>query len=89
MGKPRKTFRTILLAILLGIAVGTVVSEILAFALPPGIPRDVLTFSRSFAINLDPIDLWVIEFGFSLQLTFSVLSILGVFVVIQWLKWSW
>ena len=48
MSLHRKSFKTILLSILLGIAVGTLLGELLGVLLPPGIPREVLTLSKSF-----------------------------------------
>ena len=89
MALHKKSFKTILLSILLGIAAGTLLGALLGVILPPGIPRDVLTLSKSFVLEPFTLDLLVFSFTFGFSFTFNLLSILGIFVVIQLLKWSW
>lgn len=89
MALHRKSFRTIVLSILLGIAVGTLLGELLGIILPDGIPRDVLTYAKSFTLQPFTVDLLIFSFTFGFSLTFNLLSVLGIFVMIQLLKWSW
>ena len=89
MALHNKPFKTILLSILLGIAAGTLLGELLGVILPPGIPREVLTLSQGFALEPFTLNLLVLSFTFGISFTFNLLSILGVFVMIQLLKWSW
>ena len=89
MALQRKSFKMILLSILLGIAAGTLLGELLGVLLPPGIPREVLTLSKSFDLAPFTVDLLVFSFTFGIGFTFNLLSILGMFVMIQLLKWSW
>ena len=89
MALHRKSFRTILLSILLGIAVGTLLGELLGIILPAGVPRDVLTYAKSFTLAPFTVDLLIFSFTFGFSLTFNLLSVLGIFVMIQLLKWSW
>ncbi|MCB1161968.1 MAG: DUF4321 domain-containing protein [Candidatus Krumholzibacteriia bacterium] len=89
MSLHRKSFKTIVLAILLGIAVGTLLGDLLGIVLPDGIPRDVLTYSRSFTLEPFTVNLLVVSFTLGFSLTFNLLSVLGIFVMIQLLKWAW
>ena len=89
MSLHRKSFKTIVLAILLGIAVGTLLGDLLGIVLPDGIPRDVLTYSRSFTLEPFTVNLLVVSFTLGFSLTFNLLSVLGIFVMIQILKWAW
>ncbi|MDP6419171.1 MAG: DUF4321 domain-containing protein [Candidatus Krumholzibacteria bacterium] len=85
----RKSIKAILLTVLLGIAVGTVLGDVLALVLPDGIAREVLTTSAEY--NFDPftLNLMVISFTFGFSLKFNVVSVLGIFLMVQLLKWSW
>ena len=89
MSRHQKSFRTILLSILLGIAVGTLVGELLGLVLPEGIPRDVLTYAKSFTLAPFTVDLLIVSVTLGFSITFNLLSLLGIFVMIQLLKWSW
>lgn len=89
MARHSKSFKMILLSILLGIAVGTLVGELLGLVLPEGIPRDVLTYAKSFTLGPFSVDLLIFSFTFGFSVTFNLLSVLGIFVMIQFLKWSW
>ena len=89
MSLHRKSFKTIVLAILLGIAVGTLLGDLLGIVLLDGIPRDVLTYSRSFTLEPFTVNLLVVSFTLGFSLTFNLLSVLGIFVMIQLLKWAW
>ena len=89
MALRKKSFKAILLTILLGIAVGTVIGGVLAEVLPEGVVRTVLTESAEFGMDPFKINLMVatLTFGFSLKINF--ISVLGIFVMVQLLKWSW
>jgi len=89
MALHRKSFRTIVFSILLGIAVGTLLGELLGLILPDGVPRDVLTYAKSFTLTPFTVDLLVFSFTFGFSLTFNLLSAVGIVVMIQLLKWSW
>ena len=89
MGLQRKSYKMIILSILLGIAVGTLLGDLLGMVLPAGIPRDVLTYSQSFAMGPFTVNLLVMTFTLGLSFKFNLLGILGIFVMIQLLKWSW
>ncbi len=89
MPRHTKSFKMILLSILLGIAVGTLVGGLLGLVMPEGIPRDVLTYSKSFTLAPFTVDLLIFSFTFGFSITFNLLSVLGIFVMIQLLKWSW
>lgn len=89
MAHHQKSFRTILLSILLGIAVGTLAGELFGIILPEGIPRDVLTYAKSFTLEPFTVNLLILSFTLGFSVTFNLLSVLGIFVMIQLLKWSW
>ena len=85
----RKPFKTILLSVLIGVAAGTLVGELLGIILPAGIPRDVLTWSTEYVLEPFRLNLLVVSVTLGFSVTFNLLSLLGVFVAIQLLKWSW
>jgi len=89
MAMHRKSFKIILLSVLLGIVVGTLVGEVLGMVLPEGVPRDVLTYSKSLVLDPFTLDLMVLSITFGGSLSFNVMSLLGIFVMIQILKWTW
>jgi len=89
MALRKKSIKAIMLTVLLGIAVGTVVGDVLAVVLPDGIPKDVLVQSARYELEPVTVNLMVftLTFGFSLKVNF--VSVLGIFVMVQLLKWSW
>jgi hypothetical protein len=89
MALHRKSFRTIVLSILLGIVVGTLLGDLFGIILPAGIPRDVLTYSKSIAMEPMTLNLLVFTLTFGFSLKFNLLAVLAIFVMIQLLKWSW
>ena len=89
MAMRKKSFKAILLTILLGIAVGTVIGGVLAEVLPDGVVRTVLTQSAHFEVQPFTINLMVATFTFGFSLTINFISVLGIFVMVQLLKWSW
>jgi hypothetical protein len=89
MASHRKSFKMIVFTILLGVAVGTLVGDLLGLVLPDGIPRDVLTYSKSFTLEPFTLNLLIVSFTLGFSVKFNLMSILGIFVMIQLLKWSW
>ena len=89
MALRKKSFKAILLTLLLGIAVGTVIGGVLQEVLPDGIVKTVLTETWEHSVNVEKMDLMVISFGFSFGIKINFISVLMVFVIIQLLKWSW
>ncbi len=89
MIRQKKSFKLIFLSVLLGIAVGTLMGDLLGLLLPEGIPRDVLTYSKGFTLSPVTVDLLIFSFTFGFGITFNLLSLLGIFAMIQFLKWSW
>ncbi|MCP4548946.1 MAG: DUF4321 domain-containing protein [bacterium] len=89
MSLTRKSVKMIVLSILLGIAVGTLVGDLLGLILPEGIPRDVLTYAKSFTLEPVTLNLLVFSITFGVSIKFNLLGILGIFIMIQLLKWSW
>jgi len=89
MALRKKSLRAIALTVLLGIAVGTVVGDVLAKVLPDGIPKTVLVQSAQFELKPFTLNLMVISLTFGFGLKFNFVSVLGIFVMIQLLRWSW
>ncbi len=89
MALRKKSLKAIVLTVLLGIAVGTVVGQVLAVALPDGIPRDVLVQSAQFEVEPFTLNLMVITLTFGISLKLNFISVLGILVMVQLLKWSW
>ena len=89
MSLRKKSLKAIVFTILLGIALGTVVGEVLALALPDGIPKDVLIQSAHFELQPFTLNLMVITLTFGISMKMNLISVLGILVMVQLLKWSW
>ncbi len=89
MALRKKSLKAIVLTVLLGIAVGTVVGEVLAIVLPDGIPKDVLIQSAHFELQPFTLNLMVLTLTFGISLKLNFISVLGILVMVQLLKWSW
>ena len=89
MALHRKSFRTILLSILLGIAVGTLWASCSVSSCRRAFPATCSPTPRASRVTPFTVDLLIFSFTFGFSLTFNLLSVLGIFVMIQLLKWSW
>jgi|AZIC01.1.fsa_nt_gi hypothetical protein len=85
----RKSVGTISLILFLGLIIGAVFSEIIALFLDEGTIAHELFVSERELIKLDvrSLDLIVLTLTFGFSLTFNLMSVVGVFVASQMLRW--
>jgi len=85
----RKSIGTISLILFLGLIIGAVFSEIIALFLDKGTIAHELFVSERELIKLDvrSLDLVVLTLTFGFSLTFNLMSVVGVFVASQMLRW--
>jgi Domain of unknown function (DUF4321) len=85
----RKSVGTISLILFLGLIIGAVFSEIIALFLDKGTIAHDLFVSERELIKLDvrSLDLVVLTLTFGFSLTFNLMSVVGVFVASQMLRW--
>ncbi len=84
MDPRRRSLKIIILVLFLGAVIGTVLGDLLAFLLPPGVVRDFFLLSFDSAryglaspITLD-MRLFTITFGFTVHVNFTGLVGIGV-----------
>ncbi len=85
----RKSVGTISLILFLGLIIGAVFSEIIALFLDEGTIAHQLFVSERELIKLDvrSLDLVVLTLTFGFSLTFNLMSVVGVFLASQFLRW--
>ena len=85
----RKSVGTISLILFLGLIIGAVFSEIIALFLDDGTIAHQLFVSEHELIKLDvrSLDLVVLTLTFGFSLTFNLMSVVGVFLASQFLRW--
>ena len=84
----RKSVGTVALILLLGIIVGAVLSEVVALFLAEGSEAEKLFVSgASFGPKLVVLDLIVLELTLGISIHVNLMSLVGVFVAAQILRW--
>lgn len=84
----RKTLGTVVLTLMLGVLIGAVVSEVIGLFLSEGSVAEQL-FVRyiSFGPEVTHWNLVIIDVTFGFQIHFNLMSVIGVFVASQMLRW--
>ena len=85
----RKSLGTVTLVLFLGLIIGAVLSEIIALFLDEGTVAHQLFVSDRELIKLDvqTLRLVIVELTFGFSLTFNLMSVVGVFLASQMLRW--
>ncbi len=85
----RKSLGTVSLILFLGLVIGAVFSEIIALFLDEGSIAHQLFVSDRELVKLDvkTLNLVVLELSFGFSLRFNLMSVVGVFVASQFLRW--
>jgi len=84
----RKSLGTVALTLLLGVLIGSVFSQVIGLFLTEGsVAEQLFVSGESFGFLLAPLNLVVIELTFGLQVKFTLMSLIGVFVASQILRW--
>jgi hypothetical protein len=83
-----KKFGTLVLVVLLGIIIGAFLNALILM-LPGGdnVFKTFFTYTIQFGLDGIDIDLYAIRFQFGLQLRFSLMSIIGVFLSLYFFRW--
>jgi len=86
--KMRKSLGTVVLTLTLGVLIGAIVSEVIGLFLNEGSVAEQL-FVRyiSFGPEVTSWNLVVLELTFGFQIHFNLMSVIGVFVASQMLRW--
>jgi hypothetical protein len=84
----RKSLGTVILILTLGVLIGAIVSEVIGLFLNEGSVAEQL-FVRyiSFGPEVTHWNLVIIELTFGFQIHFNLMSVIGVFVASQMLRW--
>ena len=84
----RKSLGTVVLTLTLGVLIGAIVSEVIGLFLSEGSVAEQL-FVRyiSFGPEVTHWNLVIIDLTFGFQIHFNLMSVIGVFVASQMLRW--
>ncbi len=75
------------LILLLGVIIGAVFSEVIGLFLTPGsVAHEVFVRSRDFGQSIT-LNLVVIELTFAISINVNLMSVVGVFIASQLLRW--
>lgn len=84
----RKSLGTVALTLLLGVLIGAICSNIIGLFLPEGsVAHQLFVHFEEFGPKLVTVDLVVLELTFGLGVHFNLMSIIGVFIAAQILRW--
>lgn len=80
-------FHWFLMAILLGALTGSLIGEIIALLLPPGVVEDFFLKSVSFGFSPTTINLVLITFTIGFTFKINVIGVIGIFLASYILRW--
>ena len=90
MGSRRRSLALVALLLFLGIVVGTVLGEAIGLILPEGkVLRDVFVNTIEYHAGPVHLDLVVFSFTFGFTLRANLMSVIGIFAVLVFLRYSW
>ena len=90
MSSRRRSLALVALLLFLGIVVGTVLGEVIGLILPEGkVIRDVFVNTVEYHAGPMHIDLVVFSFTFGFSLRANLMSAIGIFVVLVFLRYAW
>lgn len=84
----RKSLGTVILTLLVGVLIGAIVSEVLGLFLSKGSVAEQL-FVRyvTFGPEVTHWNLVILDITFGFQIHFNLMSVIGVFIASQILRW--
>jgi hypothetical protein len=78
------------LTLFLGIVVGTVLGEAIGLVLPEGkLIRDVFVNATDLHVGPVHVDLVVFSFTLGFSLRVNLMSVIGIFAVLMFLRYAW
>ncbi|NCQ35297.1 DUF4321 domain-containing protein [bacterium] len=84
----KKSLGTVILTVILGVMIGAIVSDVIGLFLTEGSVAEQL-FVRyiSFGPDVTHWNLVVLDLTFGFQIHFNLMSVIGVFIASQMLRW--
>ncbi|GEM_PF-980619 len=84
----RQSLGRVALVLLLGVLIGAVFSEVIGLFLREGsVAEQVFVRYQDFGLDVVTLDLVVIHFTFGLKFHVNLMSVVGVFIAAQLLRW--
>ncbi len=84
----RKSLGTVTLTLFLGILIGAICSELIGLFLNEGsVAHPLFVRSVSFGPELNQWNLVIIDITFGFKVHFNLMSVVGVFIASQMLRW--
>jgi len=84
----RKSLGTVVLTLMLGVLIGGVISEVIGLFLNSGsVAEQLFVRYKSFGLEVVHVNLVIIELTFGFQVHFNLMSVIGVFIASQMLRW--
>jgi len=86
----RRSLALVALLLFLGIVVGTVLGEVIGLIMPEGkVMRDVFVNATELHVGPVHVDLVVFSFTLGFSLRVNLMSVIGIFVVLVFLRYAW
>jgi len=86
----RRSLALVALLLFLGIVVGTVLGEAVGLIMPEGkVVRDVFVNATELHVGPVHVDLVVFSFTLGFSLRVNLMSVIGIFVVLVFLRYAW
>ena len=90
MASRRRSLALVALLLFLGIVVGTVLGEAFGLIMPEGkVIRDVFVNATEMHVGPVHVDLVVFSFTLGFTLRVNLMSVIGIFVVLVFLRYAW
>jgi hypothetical protein len=86
----RRSLALVALLLFLGIVVGTVLGEAFGLIMPEGkVIRDVFVNATEMHVGPVHVDLVVLSFTLGFTLRVNLMSVIGIFAVLVFLRYAW
>ena len=90
MASRRRSLALVALLLFLGIVVGTVLGEAIGLIMPEGkVVRDVFVNATELHVGPVHVDLVVFSFTLGFSLRVNLMSVIGIFSVLVFLRYAW
>ena len=90
MASRRRSLALVALLLFLGIVVGTVLGEAIGLVMPEGkVVRDVFVNATELHVGPVHVDLVVFSFTLGFSLRVNLMSVIGIFAVLVFLRYAW
>ena len=84
----RKSLATVAMTLLLGVLIGAISSELIGLFLEEGsVAHQLFVRSISFGPELNTWSLVILDITFGFKIHFNLMSVIGVFIAAQMLRW--